>query len=59
MTNELKILLENEIIKSMSLITFKPILEDNCDISDAYDNNEITHDDFYKIRNELIEKLQS
>jgi len=41
----------NHVIECAS--SFKPLLEEDWDISEAYDNGDISHDDYYAMLDEI------
>jgi len=43
------------VIDYITEVSFKPLLEDNDVVADLYDNGEMTHEDFYK----MVEEIKS
>ena len=41
------------VIEYITEVSFKPLLEDNEIVADLYDAGEMTHEDFYKMVNEI------
>jgi hypothetical protein len=58
MKNEILKTLENLIIDHIGQMSFKPFLEENEEISDAYDSRIITHEDFRNLKQDIINKIK-
>lgn len=53
MKEELKNKFKKVIIEFITDVSFKSLLESNNEIADLYDNDEITHEDFENIVDEI------
>jgi hypothetical protein len=48
-----KTVFKEKVLEHILEVDFKPLLEMDEEIADAYDNGEISHDDFYETLDEI------